>query len=295
MVMDSQSLSKEQVLIVGCGDIGQRLAQCLPQDAYKVTGLRRNPPANLPYLRYQICDVNNAEKLAEVLKQNYAVIVISMTPSDRSDAGYERAYVQACKNLVEGLHANHCKPRLVIFVSSTAVYGQMDGSWVDENSPTEPESFSGKRLLEAEAILQNSGFANTIVRFSGIYGPNRNRLIEQVRQGKASGNMHFTNRIHADDCARSLAHLIEINRKGEKLQPVYLATDSAPAPMVEVVTWLAEQMGVAEFLSESATNERGNKRCSNKRLLDSGFVFRYPDFKVGYAELIFKSGLSLTF
>jgi nucleoside-diphosphate-sugar epimerase len=288
MVMNSQSLSKEQVLIVGCGDIGQRLAYCLPQDAYDVIGLRRNPPEDLPYLRYQACDVTNAEKLAEVLKQDYAVIVISMTPSERSDAGYERAYVQTCQNLIEGLHANHCKPRLVIFVSSTAVYGQMDGSWVNEDSPTEPESFSGKRLLEAESIIQNSGFINIVVRFSGIYGPNRNRLIEQVRQGKASASMHFTNRIHADDCACSLAHLFEIHRKGEKLQPVYLATDSAPAPMLEVVTWLAGQMGAAEFLSENATNERGNKCCSNQRLVDSGFVFRYPGFKDGYTDLLAK-------
>ena len=286
MVMNSQSLSKEQVLIVGCGDIGQRLAQCLPQDAYKVTGLRRNPPVDLPYLRYQACDVTNAEELAEVLLQDFAVIIISMTPSERCDAGYERAYVQTCRNLVEGLNAQSLKPRLVIFVSSTAVYRQMDGSWVDEYSPTEPIGFSGERLLEAEAIIHNSGYTNTIVRFSGIYGPNRNRLIEQVKQKHASASPHFTNRIHADDCAHSLAHLVELNRKREKLQPIYLATDSAPAPMVEVVTWLAEQMGVKEFLSEAATNERGNKRCSNQRLLDSGFVFRYPSYRDGYIELI---------
>jgi len=286
MVINSESLSKEQVLIVGCGDIGQRLAQCLPQDAYKVTGLRRNPPKDLPYLRYQACDATNAEELVEVLRQGFSVIVMSMTPSERSDAGYQRAYVQTCQKLVDGLGAQSFKPRLLIFVSSTAVYGQMDGSWVDENSPTEPEGFSGKRLLEAETVIQNSGFTNTIVRFSGIYGPSRNRLIEQVRQRMASASPHFTNRIHADDCARSLAHLIELNRNGEKLQPVYLATDSAPVPMLEVVTWLAEQMGVAEFLSETATNERGNKRCSNQRLLASGFVFHYPSFKDGYAELI---------
>jgi nucleoside-diphosphate-sugar epimerase len=286
MVINSQSLSKEQVLIVGCGDIGVRLAHCLPQDAYEVTGLRRNPPVDLPFLRYQACDVTNAEELAEVLMQDFAVIVISMTPSERSDAGYERAYVKTCRNLVKGLGAQSLTPRLVIFVSSTAVYGQLDGSWVDENSPTQPVGFSGERLLEAEAVIQNSSYPNIIVRFSGIYGPNRNRLIEQVRQKRASASTHFTNRIHADDCARSLAHLIESYRKGEKLQPIYLATDSAPAPMVEVVTWLADQMGVMEFLSETATNERGNKRCSNQRLLDSGFVFRYPSFKDGYARLL---------
>lgn len=286
MVMNSQPLSKEQVLIVGCGDIGRRLAQCLPQDTYEVTGLRRNPPEDLPYLRYQACDVTNAEELAEVLRQNFAVIIISMTPSERSDAGYERAYVQTCRNLVAGLGAQSLKPRLVIFVSSTAVYGQLDGSWVDENSPTRPEGFSGQRLLEAESVIQNSGYPYSIVRFSGIYGPNRNRLIEQVKQKRASTSTHFTNRIHADDCARSLAHLIELDRKGENLQSMYLATDSAPAPMLDVVTWLAEQMGVAEFLSETATNERGNKRCSNQRLLDSGFALRYPSYRDGYIELI---------
>lgn len=286
MVMNSQSLSKEQVLIVGCGDIGRRLAQCLPQDAYEVTGLRRNPPEDLPYLRYQACDVTNAEELAEVLLQDFAVIIISMTPSERSDAGYERAYVQTCRNLVEGLNAQSLKPRLIIFVSSTAVYGQLDGSWVDENSLTRPEGFSGQRLLEAEAVIQNSGYTNTVLRFSGIYGPNRNRLIEQVKHKRASASTHFTNRIHADDCARSLAHLIELDRKGENLQSMYLATDSAPAPMLDVVTWLAEQMGVAEFLSETATNERGNKRCSNQRLLDSGFALRYPSYRDGYIELI---------
>jgi nucleoside-diphosphate-sugar epimerase len=286
MVMNSESLSKEQVLIVGCGDIGQRLAQYLPQDIYAVTGVRRNPSQDLPYLNYRSCDVSDKAQLSHILAQNFSVVVVTMTPGERSDAGYERAYVQTCQNLVSELHAQSLTPRLLIFVSSSAVYAQMNGEWVDEKSPTEPESFSGKRLLEAEAIIQNSGFENSIVRFSGIYGPGRNRLIEQVRQGKASASAHFTNRIHADDCARCLAHLIELNRNNKKLEPIYLASDSSPVPMLEVVTWLAQQMNVKFFLSETATNERGNKRCSNQRLLNSGFVFRYRSYREGYLELL---------
>jgi nucleoside-diphosphate-sugar epimerase len=286
MAMNSQSLSKERVLIVGCGDIGQRLAQSLPQNTYEVTGLRRNPPADTKFLRYQTCDATDANQLDQVLKQNFAVIVVSMTPSERSDAGYQKAYVQTSQLLVDSLHTQELKPRLLIFVSSSAVYGQTDGSWVDETSITGPESFSGKRLLEAEDIIKKSGFSSTIVRFSGIYGPNRNRLIEQVRQGKASASPHITNRIHADDCARTLAHLIELNRTGNSLDPIYLATDSAPTSMIEVVTWLAAQMGVTEFLSETTTNERGNKRCSNQHLLDSGFEFTYPTFREGYAAVL---------
>ena len=285
MAMNSQSLSKEQVLIVGCGDIGLRLAKCLPQDTYQVTGLRRHPPEDTPFLRYQTCDVTDPDQLAQVLKQDFAAIVISMTPSESSHSGYQQAYVQTCQNVVAGLRALR-KKSLLLFISSTAVYGQIDGEWVDENSPTEPESFSGKRLLEAEAVILDSGFPSTIVRFSGIYGPGRNRLIEQVRQAKASASLHITNRIHADDCARSLGHLIQLSSKGAQLQPIYLTSDSAPTPMLEVVSWIAEQLGVEDFLSPNATNERGNKRCSNQHLLDSGFVFSYPTFKDGYAQML---------
>lgn len=286
MAINSQTLSKEQVLIVGCGDIGRRFSGFLPMGSYEVTGLRRRAQEDTSFVRYQSIDVTDRAHLANVLAKGFDVIVITMTPAERSDAGYERAYVQTCRHLVELLQQANHKPRLVIFVSSSAVYGQMDGSWIDELSPTEPDSFSGKRLLEAEQIILTSGLPATVVRFSGIYGPGRNRLIEQVRRGKASSSTHITNRIHADDCARVLAHLVELNRHGQPLDNIYLASDSAPTPMIDVVTWLAEQMGVEEFLSPEAVNERGNKRCANKRLLATGFELRYPSFKDGYGLLM---------
>jgi nucleoside-diphosphate-sugar epimerase len=233
-----------------------------------------------------VCDATQTGQLDALLgSEAFDVIVISMTPAERSDAGYEQAYVQTCRNLVAGLKRHQQQPRLVLFVSSTAVYGQNDGSWVDESSPTQPESFSGNRLLEAEQVIQESGFAHSCVRFSGIYGPGRNRLIEQVKQQRASASPHYTNRIHADDCAGVLAHLIELQHK-QDLAPVYLATDSSPTPMVEVVSWIAEQLGIRDFLASDAVNERGNKRISNQRLLASGYSFRYPDFRAGYASLI---------
>lgn len=278
--------SKEKLLIVGCGDIGQRLAQQLDGDRYQATGLRRHPPANLPYLNYRSCDATCADELCAVLAaQRPDVIVVSMTPGERSDAGYQQAYVQTCRNLVAGLQQERLQPRLIIFVSSTAVYAQQDGGWIDETSPTQPDGFSGRRLLEAEEVIQTSGFDHCIVRFSGIYGPGRNRLIEQVMQGRASASPHYTNRIHADDCAGALAHLIERQRSGT-IEALYLASDSAPTPMVEVVSWIAGKLEVESFLAPDAVNERGNKRIGNKRLLDSGFRPRYPDFRSGYAELI---------
>lgn len=278
-----KSNSMKKVLIIGCGDIGSRLARHLDTDVYQITGIRRHCPPDTAKLRYRSCNAHDASALKKTLEEGFEIIVITMTPGERSDAGYEQAYVHTCRNLVNTLTDLKQRPELIIFVSSTAVYAQDDGSWVDENSPTEPSGFSGIRLLEAEAIIHNSGFTNTFVRFSGIYGPGRNRLIEQVKQRRASASPSYTNRIHAEDCAGLLAHLI--NRR-ESLAPVYIATDSVPTPMVEVVSWIAEQLGVEDFLSTDATNERGNKKLNNALMLASGYKLRYETYQQGYVEML---------
>lgn len=275
----------EKLLIIGCGDIGQRLARQIAPAGYINTGLRRRACIDLPYLHYRQCDVTQAEQLNPLLAEGFDVIVISMTPAERSDEGYKQAYVDSCQQLITGLDQQAYKPRLILFVSSTAVYGQNDGSWIDESSPTDPENFSGRRLLEAEQIILGSGYVSSIVRLSGIYGPGRNRLIEQVINQRASASPHYTNRIHAEDCAAALAHLIELGKQ-HTLATIYLATDSNPTPMVEVVSWIAEQLNVSNFLAADTTNERGNKRISNQRLISSGFRLAYPDFKTGYNELL---------
>lgn len=286
-------MNSEKLLIIGCGDLGRRLARELRESSYRITGVRRHPPLNhRDGLEYHPCDVADAAALETVISENYDVIVITMTPAERSDAGYRRAYVDTCRNLLQTLSGQGRTPRLIIFVSSSGVYGQDDGSWVDEASPTRPASFSGQRLLDAEQLVRASGRAHCIVRFSGIYGPGRNRLIEQVREGRATLTDAFTNRIHADDCAAVLAHLIELHRQGQSLAPVYLASDCAPVPMAEVVQWLASQFGgvnVRHCATSAAPPERVNKRCNNQLLLDSGFEFRYPDYRSGYRMLLAQS------
>jgi nucleoside-diphosphate-sugar epimerase len=285
--MNSQILSDTKLLIVGCGDIGERLANIVPS-SYDITGLRRHPPLHSSRIHYKTCNATDPSQLDVILRETpFDVIVITMTPSERSDFGYEQAYVQTCRNLVAGLNAHQRKPSLLIFVSSTGVYGQNDGSWVNEESPTQPDTFSGKRLLEAEQIMRDSGFNHVIVRFSGIYGPGRNRLIDAVKQGRASYSPHYTNRIHVDDCAGALAHLIGLHKNGATLEDIYLVTDSAPTPMCEVVDWLSHQMGLVNPPVESNQPfEGGNKRCSNLRLLNSGYQLRYSSYKEGYSELL---------
>lgn len=278
-----KSQTVKKVLILGCGDLGSRLAQHLNPELFQVTGLRRTYTPDNNHLRYLSCDVTDQAALGNVVAAGVDIVVITMTPAERSDSGYQQAYVQTNEVLLRALRDEKQSPELIVFVSSTAVYAQDDGSLVDETSSTHPESFSGKRLLEAENVLRDSEFAHVILRFSGIYGPGRRRLIEQVKQGKASPSASYTNRIHIEDGAGFIAHLI--NDTGSPAS-TYIVTDSTPTPMAEVTGWIAAHLGIKDFYSPEAVNERGNKRLSNARMLSTGYQLRYPDFRAGYAELL---------
>lgn len=278
-----KSQTVKKVLILGCGDLGGRIATHLGSEAYQVTGLRRTIKPDTPWISYRHCDACNPDALGKVVSEGFDIIVVTMTPSERSDRGYQQAYVKTNEILIESLAKSRQSPELIIFVSSTAVYGQNDGSVVDELSLTAPESFSGKRLLEAENVIRHSGFPHVILRFSGIYGPGRTRLIEQVKQGKASSSGSYTNRIHVEDGAGFIAHLI---RQTAPIEPIYLVTDSAPTPMAEVAHWIAGSLGIQNFYAQDAVNDRGNKRLNNARMLATGYRLRYPDFRAGYGEML---------
>lgn len=281
------------VTVLGCGDIGQRLAEQLPATT-RVVGLRRSP-ASHPRIDYRQADLMDRASLEAALPLDSDVIVITMTPSEYSDAGYQRAYVHTLGNLLQVLDARASRPdsqppRRLLFVSSTSVYAQANGEWVDEDSANEPDSYSGRRLLEAEALLASSAYPACSVRFSGIYGPGRHRLIQQVRDGKGSPDLApgaepvYSNRIHVDDCAGVLAHLIRL----PTVQPLYLASDCQPSPLGEVKQWLAEQLGydAGHLQPGPEAASRVSKRCSNRTLLDSGYRFLYPTYQQGYRQVL---------
>lgn len=278
---------RDKCLLVGFGDLGRRLARCLPHERYAITAVSRTAKTCSDSIELSQCDATNEAQVASLLKECFDVLVITLTPDDYNDAAYRRTYVQSMASLVAGLKAAPRPPRRVLFVSSTSVYGQRDGSWVDESSPTLPAGYAGQRLLEAESLLLDSGLPGCVVRFSGIYGPGRERLISQVRAGEgcAPEPVVYTNRIHADDCAAVLAHLIDYPGT---LAPVYLATDCEPAPLWTVKRWLAATMGVAErdWREEPVNARRGSKRCCNQLLLGTGYRFLYPTFREGYRQVL---------
>ena len=164
---------------------------------------------------------------------------------------------------------------------------------VDETSPTEPTTATARILVEAEACVARAPGTASILRLGGIYGPGRTRLIEQVRRGEAripAGPPVYTNRIHRDDAAAALDHLLEL----PALDPVYLGVDDDPAELATVLHWLAERMGAPaprpadpeQDDAPAGRRRRTSKRCSNARLRGSGFSFRYPSFRDGYGAML---------
>lgn len=177
--------------------------------------------------------------------------------------------------------------RRLVYVSSTAVYAQDDGSWVDETSPTTPSHFSGQRLREGEDLALAAGVSAAVLRLAGIYGPGRSRLIDEVRSGAAvvgDGPPMWTNRIHRDDCAGAIAHLLALPAPA----PIWLGVDHEPADRGLVLDWLADRLGVPRPRRvPGATRGRGgNKRCDGGRLRAAGYVFRYPTFRDGYTAML---------
>lgn len=273
-------------LIAGCGDLGTAVGLQLARQGHQVYGLRRRSVPLPPPLRGLQADLTRPASLTG-LPPAVDLLYYIATPDRYDDAAYRAAYVDGLRNLLAALQRAGQAPRRLVLVSSTSVYGQTGGEWADEDSPTQPRGFSGRRLLEAEQLARASGIPAVIVRFGGIYGPGRERLLRKVRAGAPSIAQPplYTNRIHRDDCVRVLLHVAQ-----ERIPPgVYLAVDDAPCSQCELMEWLAGRLGLpAPTRIPSAPNgaRAGNKRCRNAKLKATGFRFLYPSYREGYAALL---------
>ncbi|MEH6471636.1 MAG: SDR family oxidoreductase [Halopseudomonas sp.] len=277
------------VLLVGCGDIGTQLGLELSRAGHRCIGLKRHLnqlPAPIQGIRG---DVTDPASLAGLPQHDY--LVYSLVPAAFSAEGYQRAYVDGLTNVLDALRQQSLSPRRLFYVSSSAVYHQHQDEWVDDQSPTEPRSFSGQAMLRAEAVLEHCGLQTTSVRFSGIYGPGRERLLNWVRQGEGAlpEPVHYGNRIHRDDCVGVLRFLIDKDLAGHDLADCYLASDPHPSTYYEVLEWLRQQLTLpepAQRFDFSRKLRTGSKRCRPQRLLDAGYQFRHPDYQSGFKDSI---------
>ena len=283
-------MSSKRILMLGCGKIGLRVANLLCTE-HKVWGLSRNSQANtaknIEFITADVCDLN---KLKTQIPENLDYVIYCLTPSERSEQAYRQVYLTGLNNLFAALPEGQHLKRLY-FISSTGVYHQNNDEVVDESSTTFPTSFSGQVLLEAEALCTQSIHPSTIIRFSGIYGGQRSRLIEQVKKGEAklSNKPRLTNRIHEDDCVGFICHLIQEDMQGKNNERLYLASDERPVDLNDVLRFLASKLSLElahQSESKKDTRRAGNKKCSNLKMLESGYKLRFTGYQEGYSEML---------
>ncbi len=274
-----------RILIAGCGDLGTHAAQILlDKQGHDVFGLRRHPPSGEgPHdIQWIAADLTDPASMIAV-PQGITQIIFAAAPNERTEQAYRATYIQGLQNVIKAAQS----PALerIVFISSTAVYGDHGQEWVDENTPTNPSAFNGRILCEAENWLTTFGHQNQLstisLRLSGIYGPNRNYLLERIRQGLAvapKSNEHWVNRIHIEDAAAAVVHILELPSP----RSLYLVTDSTPLPMRTLYEHLARLVGGPVPPEGSSPRGVGSKRLSNARLIESGFNFKWPDSRIAY-------------
>lgn len=281
-----QRLKMANILIIGCGDIGGALARQLHDDGHQVTGLRRSPQDGVSNVSFIQADITNASEV-DAMSLNFDQIIYILSPGSGELSAYKAVFDTGVGNLLNALKKQQANPAIT-FVSSTRVYGQHQGEWLDEVSPTKPTDERGQILLAAEQQFLAFNNETTIIRFSGIYGRS-NYFINQLKAGKEVQKEppYYTNRVHKEDCISALAFLINKKSIGVKLKSTYLVSDCDPASKWDVACYLADGLSIPQspalILNQHAD---GNKRLDNSRLLKEGYQFKYKTYKQGFKEAL---------
>jgi nucleoside-diphosphate-sugar epimerase len=271
------------ILFTGFGDLGSAAGTLLRAAGHAVTALKRRDTGEVSGVRYRYLDLTRPF----TLDTRPDAVVIAVSPAGRDEAAYRQAYTGITGNLLEALRAASAAPKLVLYVSSTAVYGDDPARLQDEDTPPAPAGYNGRVMLEAEQLLRDSGLPHCCLRLAGIYGPGRLWLVRQVDALLAGGDWPapaFTNRIHRDDAARLVAFLIERALAGAPVPDTLIGVDDAPVLNHEVLGWIAVQRGVMIDAPGPYDEAPGGKRLSNARLHALGFALEYPDYLAGYAH-----------
>ncbi|ESP88862.1 SDR family oxidoreductase [Candidatus Halobonum tyrrellensis] len=288
------------VAIVGCGYVGLELGRQLREAGRRVAGVRRSDEglaavreAGLEAVR---ADATDPDSLA-ALPDAEAVVFAASSGGRGADAA-RRVYVDGLRNVLAAYGGRADPPDRLVYTSSTGVYGDHDGDWVDEGTPLDPTTEKTEVLVEAERVAlaagDEHGIDGTVVRFAGLYGPDRYRLDRYLDGPVTAG---YLNMLHRDDAAGAVAFLLERDlARGEAV----LAVDDEPADKWAFADWLADECGVAEpekrtaeeriaagdLSAAAARRVRTSKRCSNELLRELGYEFRFPTYREGYRAAI---------
>lgn len=298
-----------KALILGCGYVGKELAERLIQDPEKknvVWATSRTPDKlDVPELagahRARV-DLTDPNPFGELPDTDWDLVFQSISSGRGGADVYRAVYLEGVRKTRDWLKNRASGIGAWIYTSSTSVYGQQDGSWVDETSPTLPHSETSEVLIETEQELfdacKQDQLPVQVLRLSGIYGPGRGFLFQQFLKGEAKmsqGDSRFLNMVHRDDVVGATLHLTQYGKSGE----VYNVSDRQPVTRQAFLEWLADRLGRerAPFVDqdEGALNrKRGvtNKRVSSDKLThQAGYSFIFPDYVTGFEDEMHRNGL----
>ena len=286
------------VLILGCGYVGLELGRQLSEEGKRVVGVRRSHSGieaiEEAGFRGIQADITDADALSTLPDADTVVFAASSGGRDAEAA--REIYVGGQQAALAEFADREDAPDRYLYTSSTGVYGDHDGDWVDEETPLEPITEKTGVLVEAENVALDppGDIDGTVARLAGIYGPDRYRLGRYIEGPVTEG---LLNMVHLDDIAGAITHLLaEDGARGE----VVLVVDNEPVQKWEFADWLAEECGVEsppkrtteERLDEDGLSEAArrrlqtSKRCRNNKLRELGYEFTYPTFREGYRDRI---------
>jgi nucleoside-diphosphate-sugar epimerase len=276
------------VLVAGAGWLGSALSRALAGQGHRVTALRRDParaaalasPGVEP-MALDLCAPGAAERLPRDLD---AVVACQSAGADGPEA-YRRAYLYATRTLLDGLRASR-RAAVLVYTGSTGVFGQRDGSDVDEETPPAPASPAAEVLVAAERLVLGAGAPDlrcAVLRLSGLYGPGRNWPVERVRGGQIAlgpGDGAWLNLCHLDDAVSAVVAVLERGAPGH----VYHATDAEPVRRRDLATWVAGRLGIPPPRLPEGTRAPAlpDRRIHAERSrAELGLSLAHPSFREG--------------
>jgi len=267
------------IAVIGCGYIGSSAAAIWSKRGEHVTATTRSPKKldQLAKVSQKSLIIRGQDEDEFVpLIANNEVILVTIA-ADHPDH-YESAYLNTAK-IFRHLALEMNMPRILIYTSSTTVYGDHHGLWVDETSELRPASTAAKILAEAEKTylsLDELGWSVCILRFAEIYGPGR-ELSKRVKNLKehvlpGSGD-HYTNMIHKDDCAAAIDYVLQ-----HKLEGIFNVADDDHPSRRELYDSIAKKFRLPSVKWDPSLTglHNGNKRVSNHKIKSEGFALSHP-------------------
>lgn len=258
------------ILFIGYGKTSQRVAKQLFQHGHQITTISRSAKTDT-FATHLIQDVHQLDvsQLAPI-----DVVYVLLAPSRQSPLSsldaYQQTYVDSVQPIVHALKSHPIKR--IIVLSSTRVYGENSGEYIDDETVPKPSDEQGRLLLKMEQLYQQAFPEQCIiVRPTGIYGTSTIRMQKLAETTKSYPNVHWSNRIHIDDLAGFLAFLLHV----EHTEKSYICTNNQAQPLHERILELQRAMHLPELVLES--QQVTGKRIYAGRMVESGFKLNNQD------------------